>query len=431
MDQKGGVVLYEVVVRNVKFIDAKSFKHIGIIDEKFATLTTDKIHGEKEFDAKGDIVLPPFVEMHTHLDTALTVGNDVENQTGTLSEGIEIWSNRKTELTDEDVSKRAMKVIMKLVQNGVLSVRAAVDISDPGLIALKALVELRNKVSHVIDLQIIAFPQDGLISCPENQQRLIQAIELGADVVSAVPHLESTRENGIKSLEYCFSVAKKYHTYIHIFCDEMDDAHSRFLEVVAELALKDNLGEKVTASHANALAYYSDVYSSKVISLVRQAGISVVACPLVNSVMQGRFDPFPKGRGITRVKELNEANVNVCIAHDDIQSPFYPFGNGNILQAAYMAAHLAHMTGSNDLEELIKMITLNAAKAFNPDKHYGIEIGKPANFITVPGENLADVFCNHPKCRFVFKEGKLVASTVPEETIWGSIVTDHMLLSQK
>jgi cytosine/creatinine deaminase len=411
--------MYDKVVKNVRFLDREGLYEIGILDGKFASFATHELEGKEVWDACGDFILPPFVEMHTHLDTALIIGGPIENRTGTLFEGIQIWSERKTELTIDDVSDRAMKVLMMLMRHGVLHVRAAVDISDPDLVALRALLEVKKKVSHLIRLQIIAFPQDGIISCRQNQTRLIQAIEMGVDAISAVPHLEHTREAGIQSLEFCFSIARQYSVLIHIFCDEADDANSQFLEVVADLAIQQKYGDKVMVSHANAMAYYSEVYASKVISLVKSAGLTIVSCPLVNSVMQGRMDPYPKGRGITRVKELYEAGVNVCIAHDDIQSPFYPFGNGNILQAAYMAAHLAHMTGSEELTEILNMITYNGAKAFGLSRdEYGLEIGKRANFVTLPATNLPDLLCNHPTCRYVFKDGELLVSTLPNVTRW-------------
>lgn len=306
-----------------------------------------------------------------------------------------------------------------LIEYGVLFVRAAVDISDPDLTALKAVVEVKRKLAHLIDLQIIAFPQDGIESCEENKERLIRAIELGADGVSAVPHLESSRESGFRSLEYSFSLAKKYDKFVHVFCDEVDDEQSRFLEVVAELTIRNKMYNKVTASHANALSYYSDAYAQKVIQLVKRAEINIVSCPLISSAMQGRFDRYPKGRGITRIKELNDAGVNICIAHDDIRTPFYPLGNGNILQAAHMGLHLAHMTGQDELSSILDMITYNGARCFMTDpQDYGIEVGKSANFITLPIDNVADMMSSQPKCGFVFRKGILLTTTEPQTTRW-------------
>ncbi|WP_052737701.1 amidohydrolase family protein [Bacillus sp. SA1-12] len=412
--------MYQAVVKHVKLIEKDSMFHIGINNGRISTITTEDIRGEIEWEANGGIALPPFVEMHTHLDTVLTAGKSLKNRSGTLMEGIERWKARKARLTCEDVMERAEKAIYLLIQHGVLYVRAAVDISDPELTALKAIVKLRDKLQHFIDIQIIAFPQDGIISCEENKERLVKAIELGADAVSAVPHLEHTRENGILSLKECFSIAKESNSFVHIFSDEIDDEQSRYLEVIADLTLSQRMEGKVTVSHANALAYYADSYAAKVIALVKQAKLSVVSCPLINCTMQGRFDHYPIGRGITRIKELNASKVNVCIAHDDIQTPFYPFGNGNILQAAHMGAHLSHMTGEHEIAQIIQMITYNGAKAFGIHEEYGIEVGYKANFIVLPVDNIVDMVSKQPACRFVFKEGKLVVENKPTEPIWYS-----------
>ncbi|MCT2537783.1 amidohydrolase family protein [Aquibacillus koreensis] len=417
--------MFNSVVKNVRRLNEDKTVNIGIANGCFAAITTASIQGEKEWDAHGHIVLPPFVEMHTHLDTTLTIGNQVNNKTGTLFEAISIWHERKQYLSEEDVINRATKALHMLMEHGVLYVRAAVDISDPHLTALKALLEVRKRMAEVLELQIIAFPQDGLMSCEENQARLIEAVEMGADAVSAVPHLERTREQGIASLEYCFSIAKQYDKFVHVFCDEIDDDQSRFLEVVADLTIKNNMEGSVTASHAIALAYYNEPYAQKVIQLVKQAELTIVACPLINSVVQGRLDRFPKGRGITRIKDLYTAGVNVCIAHDDIRTPFYPFGSGNILQAAHMGLHLAHMTGADDLHAIFQMISHHGAQSFGLEENYGIEIGKPANFITIPGKDMSDIITNQPKCSFIFRNGNLIASTEPEKTQWHTVSTNN------
>jgi cytosine deaminase len=412
--------LYDTVLTNVRLLslEDKHLYSIGIRDGKLSVCSKETLTGINTYDAKGDFLFPAFVEMHTHLDTALTAGEPVFNQSGTLFEGIQIWQERKKKSTETDVEQRASKALKMLIEHGVLHVRAAVDISEPGLHSLKAILKVRESFSDLIDLQIIAFPQDGLISCPENRGRLEKALLMGADAASAVPHLETTRENGIASLDYCFSLAKMHRKYVHVFCDEVDDEHSKFIEQVADLTIQYGMEGMVTASHANAMAYYSDAYTQKLIPLLKRADLTIVSCPLINSVTQGRFDRSPKGRGITRIKELQEAGVRVCIAHDDIRSPFYPFGNGNILQAAHMALHLSHMTGEKEVMDVCRMITENGAHAFGIDEDYGIKTGCPASFVTVPADDLMDVFSRQPKCRYVFKNGRLIVSTQPEQSIW-------------
>ncbi|MFP3719368.1 amidohydrolase family protein [Niallia circulans] len=410
--------MFDLVLKNAQLPFKGNPTNIGIKDGKIHSISSSNLMGNEEMDLEGNVLLPPFVEMHTHLDTVLTAGEPRFNQSGTLGEAIDIWSVRKQSLTKEDVKNRAFKALKMLMEYGVLYVRAAVDISDSDLTALHAIMELREELKSFLSLQIIAFPQNGIISCPENQERLEKAILLGADAVSAVPHLESTREEGIQSLEFAFSLAKKYEKEIHIFCDEVDDEHSRFLEVVASLTMQGKMEGKVTASHANAMLYYSDTYANKVMSLVKKAQVTIVCCPLVNTTMQGRADAHPKGRGITRLKELAEQGVNVCIAHDDIQTPFYPFGNGNILQAAHMALHLAHMTGREELKHIVNMITVNGARAYSIKDKYGIEVGKEANFVCFSVKDVYEIFFKQPKCRYLFRKGALVVETVPERTSW-------------
>lgn len=415
--------MFDLVLENAKIPFQEKLVNIGIKDGKIISISQEELKGSKKLDIESNVLLPPLVEMHTHLDTVLTAGDPYFNQSGTLGEAINIWSIRKQALTIEDIKSRASRALRMLMEYGVMYVRAAVDISDPVLTALHAILELKEEFKSFLDVQIIAFPQDGIISCLDNQSRLEEAMLLGADAISAVPHLENTREEGVKSLEFAFSLAKRYGKEVHVFCDEIDDENSRFLEVVASLTLQEEMQGKVTASHANALLYYSDAYASKVMSLVKKAQVTIVCCPLVNTTMQGRADSHPKGRGITRIKELSEQGINVCIAHDDIQTPFYPFGNGNILQAAHMALHLAHMTGRDELKKILDMITINGANAFSIKESYGIAEGNEANLICFPVKDVYEIFFKQPKCRYVFKKGELMIETIPEETSWKSLMS--------
>jgi cytosine/creatinine deaminase len=400
--------MYDLIVRNLKFSLDKELKDIGMKDGQIKEIGKISVFGKKEIDALGDLVLPPFVESHIHLDTVLTAGTPRWNESGTLFEGIQIWGERKKSLTIEDVKSRAVKVLQNQLSYGILHVRTHVDISDPNLIALRSLLEIKEQVSPYINLQIVAFPQDGILSNHGNQNRLEEALRLGADAVGAIPHNEYTREKGIESLEICFSLAEKYNRMVNIFCDETDDGQSRFLEAVAMLALKTGMKQRVTASHANAMAYYPDSYVARLLSLLQESEVNIVSCPLVSSVMQGRYDPWPKGRGIARIKELWQAGINVSIGHDDIMTPFYPFGTGNMLQAAHMAVHLGHMTGRQEAEEVINMITIRGAKTLQIEPQYGLSVGKPASFVTVPAENPFDLIRNQPMCRFVLSNGKVI-----------------------
>lgn len=367
-------------------------------------------------DGKGGLVMPAFAESHIHLDTVLTAGQPVWNTSGTLSEGIAIWSERKQQLTREDVRDRAMKVIRELIAHGILFIRSHVDISDPNMTALKALLELKEELAEIVTLQVIAFPQDGIIACPGNRERMEEALRLGADGVGVIPHGEKTREHGIASLRICFELAQKANCFVHVFCDETDDPESRFLEWTATLAVETGLRSKVTASHCCASAYYNEPYFQKVLGLILSSGIHIVVCPLINSSMQGRFDSYPKGRGIARIQDMLRAGIPVAIAHDDLLTPFYSYGDGNLLQAVHMAAHLAHMTGRNDVLPLLDTITQHAVGVLGLTEGYGITEGSHASLVVLPVNDPADAIRLRPKPLYVLCKGEIVAHTQAVET---------------
>jgi cytosine deaminase len=412
-------LMFDLVFRNVHLLEKPESLpvDIGIRDGTIMTIgSMPSGSGKQEVDGTGLVVSPPFVESHIHLDTVLTAGEPAWNESGTLFAGIKLWQQRKAILTVEDVINRAEQVLRKQVAQGILHIRTQADISDPKLTALRALLKLRERVKPYVNLQVMAFPQDGIRTCPDNERHLEEALESGADGVGAIPHMEFTREEGIASLEICFRLAGKYKRFVHVFCDEIDDANSNFIENVAHLAIASGLRERVTASHVNATAYYGEAYFQKLLGLLSRSGINIVCCPLINSAMQGRFDGFPKGRGIARIKEMWQAGVNVSIAHDDIQTPFYPYGTGSMLQAAHMAAHLAHMTGREEAKELLRMITVRGARTMQIESEYGVEPGKPANFVLLPGDDAMDLLRRQPVCRYVVSHGRIVAETLPAES---------------
>ncbi|MDQ0193583.1 amidohydrolase family protein [Paenibacillus wynnii] len=412
---------YDLIVRNVLLTEGGASVDIGIRDGLIAGLgQLEEAAAAETLDAEGRLLVPPFVEPHVHLDTALTAGNPVWNESGTLAEGIEIWSSRKVTLTREDIIARAERTIRFYLGYGVLHLRSMVDIGDPKLMALEAIMEIKERYRGQIDIQVTAFPQDGIMCCPANVERMEEALRMGADGVSAVPHLEHTREEGVLSLRKAFDLADRSGAYVHVFCDETDDENSKYLEVCASLALSTGIGSRVTAAHANAAAYYNESYFQKVVGLVKRSGLSIVACPLINSVMQGRYGGYPKGRGITRIKEFQSAGINVALSHDDIRSPFYPLGTGNPLDAAHMAAHLAHMSGRAEMRSLLGMITEGGAAAMNLEAYsfQGGEFrnGTPASFLLFDAKDSGDLIRQRLAPRFVFRNGLVIAETLPAVT---------------
>lgn len=361
-------------------------------------------------DGEEGIVYPPFVEPHIHLDATQTAGQPNWNQSGTLFEGIERWAERKSLLSYEDVKSRAWKTLKWQIANGVQYVRTHVDVSDPTLTALKAMLEVKKEIAPWVDLQIVAFPQEGILSYPNGEKLLDQAMEMGADVVGGIPHFEFTREYGVESMHIAFDIARKYNKQIDIHCDEIDDEQSRFVETVAALALKYDMGEKVTASHTTAMHSYNNAYASRLFRLLKMSKIHFVANPLVNIHLQGRFDTYPKRRGVTRVKEMLKNNINVCFGHDDVFDPWYPLGTANMLQVLHMGLHVCQLMGYGQINDGLKLVTENSAKALGLTD-YGIQEGNSANFIVLPAENGFDAVRRQVPTRYSIRHGKVISET--------------------
>ena len=361
-------------------------------------------------DGEEGIIYPPFVEPHIHLDATQTAGQPNWNQSGTLFEGIERWAERKSLLSHEDVKSRAWKTLKWQIANGVQYVRTHVDVSDPTLTALKAMLEVKKEIAPWVDLQIVAFPQEGILSYPNGEKLLDQAMEMGADVVGGIPHFEFTREYGVESMHIAFDIARKYNKQIDIHCDEIDDEQSRFVETVAALALKYDMGEKVTASHTTAMHSYNNAYASRLFRLLKMSKIHFVANPLVNIHLQGRFDTYPKRRGVTRVKEMLKNNINVCFGHDDVFDPWYPLGTANMLQVLHMGLHVCQLMGYGQINDGLKLVTENSAKALGL-ADYGIKEGNSANFIVLPAENGFDAVRRQVPTHYSIRHGKVISET--------------------
>lgn len=369
-----------------------------------------------QLDGEGGLAMAPFIEPHIHLDTTQTAGEPSWNLSGTLFEGIERWAERKALLTHEDVKSRARQTLKWQIANGIQFVRSHVDVSDPGLVALRAMLELREEMRPWVELQLVAFPQEGILSYPNGKGLMEEAMALGADVVGAIPHFEFTREYGVESLHYAFELAERYGALIDVHCDEIDDEQSRFIETLATLALERGWGDRVTASHTTAMHSYNGAYASRLFRLLKMANINFVANPLVNIHLQGRFDTYPKRRGITRVKEMLEASINVCFGHDDVFDPWYPMGTGNMLQVLHMGLHVCQLMGYPQIDDSLKLITSHSARTLNVQDRYGLEVGKPANLIILPAESGFDAVRRQVPVRYSIRHGKVIAQTRPART---------------
>ncbi|MGM3160889.1 cytosine deaminase [Dickeya undicola] len=367
-----------------------------------------------EIDAAGQLAIPPLVEPHIHLDAVLTAGEPEWNMSGTLFEGIERWSQRKAVITHEDTKRRAHTAIGMLRDHGIQHVRTHVDVTDPSLAALEAMLEVKAEAKELIDLQIVAFPQEGIESYPAGRQLMERAIALGADVVGGIPHFENTREQGVSSVKFLMDLAERTGCLVDVHCDETDDPNSRFLEVLAEEARVREMGERVTASHTVAMGSYDNAYCSKLFRLLRRSGISFVSCPTESIHLQGRFDTFPKRRGVTRVAELDRAGMNVCFGQDSIKDPWYPLGNGNILRILDAGLHICHMMGYQDLQRCLDFVTDNSAKALHLGERYGLAVGRPANLLILEAENDYEAVRRQAKARLSIRHGKVIMQREPE-----------------
>ncbi|KNE19516.1 cytosine deaminase [Virgibacillus pantothenticus] len=417
-----------MIIKNATLRNKTGLWDIFITDKIITSISpaNEEMQADDVLDVAGSFVLPPFIEPHIHLDTTLTAGEPQWNESGTLFEGIQRWSERKQSLTYEDVKKRAVKALKWQIAQGIQHVRTHVDVTDPKLTALRALLEVKEEMAKYVDLQLVAFPQEGVLSYPNGKELLEEALKLGADVVGGIPHFEFTREYGVDSLRTVFDLAEKYDRLVDIHCDEIDDEQSRFIEVVAKEAYERGLGSRVTASHTTAMGSYNDAYTYKLFRLLEISEINFVSNPLVNIHLQGRFDTYPKRRGLTRVKELLEAGMNVCFGHDDIFDPWYPLGTGNMLQVLHMGIHASQLLGYEQIVNSIDLITTNSAKTLNLEQEYGIEVGKPANLIVLDAENEYEAIRKQAVVTHSIRNGNMITKTTPSKTKINLGIEEHI-----
>ena len=373
------------------------------------------LNNASDIDAEHNLVVPPFIEPHIHLDATLTAGEPNWNMSGTLFEGIERWAERKELNTHEDTKTRASKTIGMLVDHGIQHVRTHVDVTDPKLTALKAMIEVREEVRHLIDLQIVAFPQEGIESYANGRALMTEAVAMGADVVGGIPHFENTRDQGVSSIKVLMYLAERSGCLVDVHCDETDEPQSRFLEVLAEEARVRGMGARVTASHTTAMGSYDNAYCSKLFRLLKMSGINFVSCPTESIHLQGRFDTYPKRRGLTRVAEIDRAGMNVCFGQDSIVDPWYPLGNGNILRILEAGLHICHMLGYEDLQRSLDLITDNSARTLNLGERYGLEVGRPANLLVLSAPDDYEMVRSQGYALVSVRNGKVLMRRTPAQ----------------
>lgn len=404
-----------MLIKNVRIENAEIPVDIRIEDGKFQTIRAGltPAEGEEVIDGGGHLLLPPFIESHIHLDTCLTAGDPCWNESGTLFEGIACWAKRKAKLTREDIRERVEKTLRLQIANGIQYVRTHVDVTDPTLVALDTLLELKEEWKDRVTLQIVAFPQEGILSYPNGAELLEEAVRRGADAVGAIPHYEFTREYAVESLNLAMKLAEKYDRLVDVHCDEIDDENSKGLETLACRAYESGMKDRVTASHTTAMHSYNNAYTLKLFRLLALSDINFISNPLVNTHLQGRMDTYPKRRGITRVKELLENGNTVAFGHDDVQDPWYPLGNGNMMDVVSMGLHVCQMMGYPEILNSYERVTTRAARALHLGDSYGIREGNPASFILLDAGNFYEALNTHAVVLYSFREGRKLVESVP------------------
>jgi cytosine/creatinine deaminase len=372
--------------------------------------------GAQELDADGRLATPPLVDCHLHLDASLTAGRPRHNESGTLIEGIHVWGELKESLTADDVFRRAREVVRWSVAQGTLYIRAHADVSTKNEAPLRGLLRARDELADLATIQVTAFPQDGIYSAPANDELFENALRLGADCVGGIPHYEPTAELGVREVHRVFELAKAYGRRIDVHCDETDDPSSRFLEVMADDTVRHGLAGRVTASHCTAMGSYEPYYSSKLRGFLKRAGLNIVVNPYANSLIQGRLDPYPKRRGFAQLKELLAEGVNVSLGNDVIVDPWYLLGKADLVDAASLALHFTHMSGLDEIPQLLDCATWRGARTLGVEHEYGIEEGKRADLVVFEAPTPLEVMRLKPTRRWVIRGGRVVAETTPSQT---------------
>lgn len=406
-----------ILIKNAALKDSDSLNEILISDGKIKEIAKkinfNKTDNIETIDAQGNLVAPPLVDPHVHLDAVLVSGKlKRQNNSGTLLEAIDIWGEWKSTLTDDILMNNAREVIKWYAANGVLRVRTHADCTDPTLRTVKCLLALKEEVKELIDIQVVAFPQDAVFTNKINRDLLEEAVKMGVDVIGGAPHIEYTREDGVKEVELIYDLAEKYDRLIDIHIDETGDPHSRFVEVMAKESINREFFDRATASHTTAMHNYNNDYAFKLIGNLAKAKINMITNPFDNTVLQNRTDGYPRKRGCTRVDELLEKGVNVSIGHDSIMDPWYSMGKGNMLAAAYLLMHTAQLNGYEQVNTLFDMITINSAKTMHLSD-YGIKPGNSADLIILDAENPFEAIRLQAECLYVIRKGKVISQTVP------------------
>ena len=405
----------DLIIRNANLPDGRTGIDIGIKDGKIAVLESSlSAKATEEIDASGKLVSPPFVDAHFHMDATLSLGLPRLNHSGTLLEGIALWGELKPHLTVDAIKERALRYCDLAVAQGLLAIRSHVDICDPRLLAVDALLEVREEVAPYLDLQLVAFPQDGFFRAPKASELLETALDRGVDVVGGIPHFERTMDEGKKSVEVLCRIAADRGLRVDMHCDESDDPLSRHIETLTAETVKHGLQRKVTGSHLTSMHSMDNYYVSKLLPLMAEAEINVVSNPLINITLQGRHDTYPKRRGMTRVKEMMEIGLNVAFGHDCVMDPWYSLGSADMLEVACMGLHVAQLTGVEQMKSCFSAVTEIPASILGLED-YGLEKGCNADLVVLQAADPVEALRLKANRLFVIRRGNIISSSTPVE----------------
>ncbi|HTI02302.1 MAG TPA: amidohydrolase family protein [Acidisoma sp.] len=405
----------DLIIRDAILPDGRTGQDIGVAGGRIVAVEP-KLAAEarEELAAGGHLLSPPFVDPHFHMDATLSLGIPRVNRSGTLLEGIALWGELKPMLTHEAVVERALRYCDLAVSHGLLAIRSHVDISDPRLVTVDALLDVRERVKSYIDLQLVAFPQDGYYRSPGAVDLLERALDKGIEIVGGIPHFERTMEAGRQSVEALFRIAADRGLRIDIHCDETDDPLSRHVETMASEALRFGLADRATASHTTSMHSMDNYYAAKLIALIAESGMNIIANPLINITLQGRMETYPKRRGLTRVPELLAAGVNVAFGQDCTMDPWYSLGSGDMLEVAHMGLHVAQMTSQEAQRTCFEAVTTHGAQVMGLEG-YGIAPGCRADFVLLQAKSPSEAIRLRATRLVVVRSGRVIARTPARE----------------
>jgi cytosine deaminase len=403
--------MLDLLITNATLPDGRQNMAVAVQAGKIVELAEGlSAPAHETVDAGGYLLSPPFCDPHFHMDATLSYGLPRVNESGTLLEGIALWGELKPLLTQEALVERALRYCDGAVAKGLLAIRSHVDTSDPSLLPVRAMLEVKQRVAPYLDLQLVAFPQDGVLRSPGGLHNLKRALDLGVDVVGGIPHFERTMAHGAESVRLLCELAAERGKLVDMHCDESDDPLSRHIETLAYETQRLGLQGRVTGSHLTSMHSMDNYYVSKLIPLIAEAGVSAIANPLINITLQGRHDSYPKRRGMTRVPELMAAGVTVAFGHDCVMDPWYSLGSGDMLEVAHMGLHVAQMTSQQGMQQCFDAVTVNAAKVMHLPA-YGLAPGCDASFVLLQARSKIDAIRLRANRLKVWRQGRLLAET--------------------